>query len=362
MRIAELTMENFRNVEMARIAFGGSFHFLLGANGQGKTNCLEAIALVTALRSFRTHEVKPLVRSGSRLARVRMVVQRERQPGSDDTIIMTFGGKKKSVETNGNLESRFSEFVGRFPTVVFSSDDIQLLRGSPQVRRRFLDLTLASVDKEYFSALRGYHRALQERNRLLRGGARSAPSLNAYDQVLAPLAVLIHERRLAGLSRLAPWIEGAYHTLTQGNERVSVELDTDPLPSVADYIGMLERCRQRDILHGSTSRGPHRDDVRIMINGVDARTYASEGQQRGGVLALRFAQLQWLAECTKESPVVLADDVLGELDPVRRRAFWQLLGDRHQIIASGTHLAELDHPQRSWVVHTVSNGSYEEAR
>lgn len=353
-------MENFRNVELARVAFGRSFHFLLGPNGQGKTNCLEAIALVTALRSFRTSEIRPLIRNGCTVARVRLIIQRQCGTSGADTVVMSFGGRNKSVETNGQLEARFADFVGRFPTVVFSSDDSHLLRGVPSLRRRFLDLTLAAVDKEYFEALRGFHRTLQERNKLLRSSSNPAPLLDAYDQVLAPFAEVLHQRRTACLEQLSLAAEAAYSILSDGREKLALELEADSLPSAEHYVETLAASRRQDVHYGFTRRGPHRDDIRLLLDGVDARLYSSEGQQRGAVLALRFAQLRWLAEKTGEPPVILADDVLGELDPVRRQAFWRIVADRHQVIASGTLLPEMEPSMQRWIVHRVSNGDYQE--
>lgn len=355
-------MENFRNVELSRVVFGRPFHFLLGANGQGKTNCLEAISLVTALRSFRTSETRPLIRSGCKLARIRLVLQRERQVSGQDSVVISFDTRGKAVETNGKPETRFADFVGRFPTVVFSSDDSHLLRGVPALRRRFLDLTLSAVDREYFDALRGFHRALQERNLVLRSPGNPARLLDAYDAVMAPYAALLHERRSACLDALSPWAGEAYAIISGGSEELTLAPEAVELSSPQNYLDMLAADRERDVLNGVTRRGPHRDDIRLMLNGSDARQYASEGQQRGIVLALRFAQLRWLAEKTGEPPVILADDVLGELDPVRRKAFWHIVSDRFQVIASGTSLPDAEAAARQWVVHNVSGGKYGEVQ
>src|SRR4051812_17675875 len=216
MRLRKLTLRHFRNVGFATLEFSGRQHFLVGANGQGKTNLLEAAGFLTALRSFRTTENKLLVGHGQHCAALAFVIEHERQGETQVTIKLRHDGKE--LWCDQARVTKLADYLGKFPTVVFSSQDILLVRGSPAQRRRWLDLTLAEMDATYLRALQVFTRALAERNALLKSGRATAGELEAFEQSLAPAAAELIARRDAGARVLGQTLRENYARLSSDGE------------------------------------------------------------------------------------------------------------------------------------------------
>lgn len=353
MRLRKLSLQQFRNVGLATIELSGRQQFLVGANGQGKTNLLEAVGFITALRSFRSTDTKVLIGHGQ--AEAAMACELEHEKLGDTRVVVKLRQDAKEVWCDETRISRLSDYVGRFPTVVFSSQDIQLVRGSPSLRRRWLDLTLAAMDAGYLRLLQDYTRALAERNALLKSGRADAAELEAFEQALAPAAAGLIRLRAEGVQALSATMATAYSGLCDGVEEASMTYDPDfAEPSAAALAQRLASGRVRDAQFRSTLVGPHRDDLQFKVRGVAAKDFASEGQQRSVVLALRLAQATWFRDRSGVRPVILADDVLGELDPVRRRRFWSAIDPEAQVIATGTHLPDAE--LGTWQVFDVVGG------
>ncbi len=355
MILKKISLQDFRNIRFASIEFKESEAFFVGANGQGKTNLLEAIGYVSALRAFRTNDRRVLIRGGADGAKILYEFDHEVRGASSVVVGLRSSGKE--VECDGERVGRFADYIGLFPSVIFASGDIQLIRGAPALRRRFLDLYLSSLDRDYLNVLQVFHKALQERNSLLKTLGDEA-QLEAFDAQLIPAGVSLIKKRQAAAVVLNEKLCLFYEALSEGKERAgfvyraNTESDTEE-----SFRSILEGSRRRDQLTGVTQRGPHRDDCLFQLNGKDALTYGSEGQQRGVVLALRFAQLEQCREQTGISPLILADDVLGELDPVRRSYFWETLDSNAQVFATGTVVPELV-GERSWSVFNVCEGNF----
>jgi DNA replication and repair protein RecF len=356
MLIRKLTLSQFRNVPLASLAFAGTRQYFVGSNGQGKSNLLEAAGCLTALRSFRTAESRHMIQHGGAEAGIACEVEREDTGGERVTIKVRRDGKE--LWYGDKRVGRLADHVGRYPTVVFSSQDLQLIRGAPALRRRWLDLTLAAMDGEYLRALQAYTRALAERNSLLRrpdGGA--ARELLAFDRTLAPAGARIVALRSERVGELAIEMARAYALLCEGSEPAALRYESTLVGLPAEGIlGLLEAGRSRDLQAGTTLVGPHRDDLRFDVGGTDAADFASEGQQRSAMLALRLAQAAWFHKCSRVRPVLLADDVLGELDPGRRERFWAALDRESQVIATGT--APPDVSLGDWQVFAVAGGVF----
>lgn len=355
MRLRKIALQHFRNIPFASLEFTGLRQFFVGSNGQGKTNLLEAIGLLTALRSFRGGDLRQLIAHGQTEAAANYSVEHERFSDTSLTLKLKPSGKELSFDQE--KVTRFGEFIGRFPVVVFSSQDHQLIRGSPGLRRRFLDLVLAATDPDYLVALQGYHRALADRNRLLRDRAKT-DEVAAFEGPLASHAVKLIAKRFEALADFAPRIETFYAKISDRAEPVSLhyapdETERDPKA----FAVFLAANRARDFLLKSTQRGPHRDDFEMLINGRASKDFASEGQQRSLVIALRLAQTAYFQEKLRMKPIVLADDVLGELDPRRRERFWAALDGDLQVFATGTALPEGE-KREDWQVFTVSGGAF----
>ena len=357
MRLRKLTLRHFRNVGFAALEFSGRQHFLLGANGQGKTSLLEAAGFITALRSFRTAEQKLLVSHTQLTATVGCVVEHERQGETHLTIKLHHEGKE--LWCDHARVTRLADHLGKFPTVVFSSQDLQLVRGSPAGRRRWLDLTLAAVDAAYFRALQTFSRALAERNALLKTGRASDQELAAFEQILAPAAAELIARRESGLRALGATLTTAYARLCDGAEPASLEYEPNFAEADAEaLLARLEAGRARDAQFRTTLVGPHRDDFHFNVRHTAAKDFGSEGQQRSLVLALRLAQAAWFQEKSGVRPVLLCDDVLGELDPARRRRFWSAIDHESQVIATGTCAPDAE--LGAWQVFKVTEGDFTE--
>ncbi|MGH7996862.1 MAG: DNA replication/repair protein RecF [Opitutaceae bacterium] len=335
MLLRSLTLQDFRNVALATLEFSGRRQFFLGANGQGKTNLLEAAGCLTALRSFRTSEIPALIRQGATEAGVAYGIERER--AGPARVAIRFRAEGKELWWDQERIRRLADHLGQFPAVAFSSQDLQLVRGPPAGRRRWLDLTLSAMDAGYLRALQAYSRALAERNRLLKTGQSGVAELAAFEHVLAESAVELVRLRRAGAAELGSTLAAAYRRLCGEEESASLAYAADAEEASAqDWRGFWERGRAADLRMRGTLRGPHRDDVRLGVAGSAAREFASEGQQRSLVLSLRLAQAAWFHARSGVRALILADDVLGELDPDRRRRFWSALDPEAQVLASGT--------------------------
>ena len=356
MRLRTLTLRHFRNVAFARLDFAGRRQFFVGQNGQGKTNLLEAAGYLTAARSFRTADSATLLMHGHSTAAVACTLDHARLGETQVTIKVH--RHSKELWCDQTRVTRLADYLGKFPTVVFSSQDLQLVRGAPAGRRRWLDLTLAAMDGGYLLALQTYTRALAERNALLKKGGAVAAQLEAFERVLAPAAATLIARRIAGLQAIGASMAAGYQKLCDGTEPAALGYAPDfAQPDVDALLARWAAGRARDLAMRSTHVGPHRDDFALLVGGQEAKDFGSEGQQRSVVLALRLAQAAWFHAQSGVRPVLLADDVLGELDPGRRRKFWAAIDPESQVIATGTTLP--DAALGTWEVFRVKEGEFQ---
>lgn len=355
MQLRHLALQNFRNIAFAELAFPRRCTALVGANAQGKTNLLEAIGFLTALRSFRQSDNRLLIAHGASEAALRFTVEHETQGAT--SVVVRLRGDGKEVVVDETPVARLADFLGRFPTVLFSSQDNQLIRGSPTGRRRWLDLVLAAMDGAYFASLQRFHRALDERNALLKDRGDPA-QLAAFEAPLAEAAVAVIRARTAGCAVLAAHVRAAYAQIAPGGEVAELRYEPDVADAdAAGFAALLLGQRERDLQWRTTGRGPHRDDFDLTLDGRSSRDFGSEGQQRSLVLALRLAQLAYFRERSGVCPLVLADDVLGELDPARRRRFWSALPEHAQVFATGTVPPEVPHAD-GWRLYAVEQGKF----
>jgi DNA replication and repair protein RecF len=355
MRLRRITLQHFRNVAFADLALTGERHFFNGANAQGKTNLLEAAGFLFALRSFRTADNRTLIAHGQSEAAIACELTHERRGDTHVLIKLRPGGKE--VTCDGERIPRLADYLGQFPTVVFSSQDQLLVRGSPGSRRRWLDLALAATDPVYFNTLQAYHRALSGRNALLKRAA-SATEFVAFERPLAGSAATLTSLRATGVGILSAHVASTYSRLAGDSaEPAALTYSPDTAPhDAAAWSALFEHNRPRDLVMKTTLAGPHRDDCELTVSDRPAREFASEGQQRSLALSLRLAEVEYLANRTGVQPLLLADDVLGELDPDRRRRFWSVLGENRQVIATGTALP--DASLGAWQVFDVTSGSF----
>lgn len=318
MHLAHLRLRDFRNYAVLDADFGPGFQLLIGENAQGKTNILEAIYLLATLRSFRGVGGAQMVRQGARGYFVggRLVAQ------GDHDLKMYWSTAEKKLSFDGQPVKRIADYYGQMRCVVFCTEDLQLVKGAPRVRRRFLDLLLAQTQPGYLAVLQRYIRALQARNALLKKPQPDPAVLAPFTTELVSAGqILIQHRRdlvpkLSALARLA-------------HRRISVDaedLRVTYAPSVReDFPVELANSASREKVFRATLVGPHRDDLLFHLSERAAAQFASEGQKRSLAIALKMAQAEFLHGLTGSPPILLIDDVMGELDAQRRAGLLPLL-------------------------------------
>jgi DNA replication and repair protein RecF len=356
MHLRRIRLESFRNIAFASVDFEGDAHFFVGLNGQGKTNLLEAVGYLSALRSFRTASLKPLIRHEA--SRAQLYYEIEYTPGHREKVVCRIASTGRQLEHEGTPVARLSDYIGRFPTVVLCIDDLQLVRGAPAERRRLMDMSFSACDPAYYEALVRYHRSLAERNSLLKRQTDDPALYRPFERVMAEAAAPLLQTRRESLGRFNALLAQAYRSLAGEVEVPALHyLPGMPDGDVAALRAYWEERRERDRRLKNTAHGVHRDDFGLTLQGHPARDYASEGQQRCLAIALRIAQAVYLEEKSGTKPILLADDILGELDPERRARFWTTVGHGYQIIATGTRAPE-DEGRARWRIHQVEGGTF----
>ena len=319
MYLNKLQLWNFRSYENLELNFPKGITILYGDNGQGKTNIIEAIYLLCTGRSHRTNREHDMILYDRQWLRVRA---EDIQADGKHTVDMVMAkGQKKRILVNGLAISRISEILGQLSGVIFSPEDLDLVKEGPQKRRRFMDIELSQVSKNYFYALNEYNKVLEQRNSLLKEVAKPN-DLFVWDTLLAQRAVPIIKARREFCTRLTPKAMENHKYLSSGKEELICTYK-DPINNREDIedalFELLEKNRENDIKRGFTTSGPHKDDIIIKLGETDLRYFGSQGQQRTATLALKLTELEMMKEDLKEYPVLLLDDVLSELDNTRQK-------------------------------------------
>ncbi len=406
MRLRSIELTNFRNYDRLRLDIPDGTHVFHGANAQGKTNLLEAIYLCTCARSHRTGRDEELIKHGSDFYRVSIEFVTDR--GLDESVTLEYrlastrgGSPSRTVYYNELEVARLSDMMGLFHAIIFAPEDLQIVKGGPSERRRFLDVLISRTDRTYFRALQDFWRVIGQRNRLLknlkangslnerqsnsRSCGRTAfdeddcdppddeiifpdptAQLDIWDEQLASIVSSILKKRLDVTEKLSENASISLRHLTSSREQLDIQyrgfggLDCDMSRETIEqlYLERLRRTRDDDIFRGSTSSGPHRDDLLLSLNGVEARLFSSQGQQRSIVLSLKIAELMLLTKMTGETPILLLDDVMSELDQSRRAKLMEVI-QGHQVFLTCTDTAQI-FPSDSLTVVGAAVGENEE--
>ncbi len=369
MYLKTLNLRQFRNYQDQKVEFNAAKTILVGNNAQGKSNLLEAVELLATLRSHRMGRDRDLVQEGEDIAQINATL--ERQTGvSDLTLILRRNGRR-SVAINGESVRRQMDFLGVLNAVQFSSLDLELVRGGPGGRRRnWLDTLLIQLEPVYAHILQQYNHVLRQRNAFLKRHVETldATSLHSelavWDAQLATTGTRVIRRRDRAIQRLAP-IASAWHASISGSTEI---LQINYVPNIPSedshpeevqqaFLAKIQQRAVAEMHQGTTLVGPHRDEIELTINQTPARQYGSQGQQRTQtparqygsqgqqrtlVLALKLAELQLIEEVVKESPLLLLDDVLAELDLSRQNQLLDAIQDRFQTLITTTHLGSFD--------------------
>ncbi len=365
MRVTSLTLRNFRNYEALTLTPGEGMTVFSGPNAQGKTNLLEALHLCMTGRSHRTARDEEIVRWGEEAAFVSVrSVQRD---GTHEVSVSIARDKKKkkAVRVGARPAERIGELFGHVFGVLFSPEDLMLVKGGPGERRRFLDMQLSQLRPAYFYALQRAQRALMQRNALLREiplHPELMDTLPLWDEQLSRAGASVVRGRKEMVDYLSEAAAGEHLRLTGGRETLSLRYHGEAAfheDAEAFLLSRLQETREEDIRRQTTTTGFHRDDMGIFIDGRDARLFASQGQQRTAVLALKLAQTVFAEKERGEPPIFLLDDVMSELDPERRRQLAERI-DRLQTFVTCTDISDLA-GARQGVVYAVKGGRLEQA-
>lgn len=325
MRVKSVELINFRNHTDSRFDFGAGFNVITGKNAAGKTNIVEAVFLCCIAKSPRADLDKELVNFGAEGGKVCLTV--ERREGDNEIEIELFRQGKKKIMIDGVPVARAGELLGVLNAVFFSPDEIKVVRQSPSERRRFMDIDLSQSDKNYFYALSRYNKILAQRNNLLketRDTAALYDMLPVWDKQLADEGSYVIQKRREFVRDLSVLAAAAHKRLTSDTEELRLEYIAQTSGNTRNEIrenlaAALTANYERDIKYGNTLAGPHRDDIKIIVDGVDVRTYGSCGQQRTATLSLKLAETEHLHGLSGEQPVLILDDVFSELDESRQR-------------------------------------------
>lgn len=346
MKLKSISLANFRNYENELILPADGMNVIVGQNAQGKTNIIEAIYLCCVGRSHRTSRDEELISWDKPYCRV--AVSSYQNDGTHDVSIYISKSekKKKQIKISNKKADRIGELFGHVCGVLFSPEDLQIIKGGPSERRRFLDMMLSQLNPNYFYSLQKYSKTLAQRNALLREIATKpylSDMLDPWDDILAQCGSYIAEERMKAIQKLSEIAEEEHRYLTGEKEILSLSYisGTKDAENIKEkFSASLKKGREEDIKRQMTGFGIHRDDIGIKINEKMTRIYGSQGQQRSAVLSLKLSQIDYFREEKGEDPVLLLDDVMSELDPSRRIRLSERI-DRIQTFVTCTDLSDL---------------------
>jgi DNA replication and repair protein RecF len=351
--LEHLHLQNFRNYQDQFVVLGAPKTILVGANAQGKSNLLEAVELLSTLRSHRTSRDRDLILDGESVGQISAQLMRD--SGSVDLRLTLRDTGRRTGMIHSEAVKRQLDFLGYINTVQFSSLDLDLVRGGPGERREWLDAVLIQLEPVYAHLLQQYQQALKQRNaflkrlRTLENPNADPPQLLIWNQQLATLGARVIQRRHRMLGRLEPLAQAWHQAISGKTEHLALEYHPNVRHDLAqpeqlfpEFLGQMQVKAIAEYHQATSLVGPHRDEVHLTINQTPARQYGSQGQQRTLVLALKLAELQLIEEVIGEPPLLLLDDVLAELDLNRQNQLLDAIEDRFQTLITTTHLGAFD--------------------
>ena len=342
MILKNFSAEGFRNIDRAEISFHPRVNLLVGKNAEGKTNALEGIYLFSRGKSFRAREEKELLGHGKEGFRLKIEYERG---GRDESLEYAAFGRERLRKKNGYKLSRMSELLGNFISVLFSPEDLNLVKGGPEERRQFLNIAVSQCYPEFLRTYSQFKEVLEARNNLLKKAGRGEYvdplELKSWTVMVADYSAYVHLTRIDYLKRLEKYAKETVRDISSDCESLSLVyksplcgegLDIFTLKDM--YTELMMQNIEKEKILGTTLYGPQREDVDILLSGVSARSFASQGQQRSIVLAIKLGEGEVIREMLGEYPVFLFDDVLSELDEERRKYIIGGVGERQIIISS----------------------------
>lgn len=331
MIIKSIELADYRNYEELTMVFDQGTTILFGDNAQGKTNILEAVYLAATTKSHKGSKDKEIIRFGMEEAHIRTYLEKDGVEKRVDMHLRKSGSK--GIAIDGQKIKRAADLLGLCNVVFFSPEDLGIIKNGPSERRRFVDMELCQLDNVYLYNLNNYNKIVNQRNKLLKDMYMSPglkDTLSVWDMQLVVYGSKVIERRKLFIRQLNDIIYEIHKKLSGGKEELQIKYEPDT--SIEDFENKLFINMDRDMKLKMTSVGPHRDDFSFLINGVDARKYGSQGQQRTAALSLKMAEIELVKKITNDTPVLLLDDVLSELDSSRQQLLLSVMGDIQTII------------------------------
>ena len=331
MIIKSLELANFRNYEELNISFDKGTNILYGDNAQGKTNILEAIYVSATTKSHKGSKDKEIINFDKEEAHIRTYLEKENVETRVDMHLRK--NKSKGIAIDGQKIKKAADLMGLLNVVFFSPEDLSIIKDGPAERRRFADMELCQLDSFYLYNLNHYNKIIGQRNKLLKDmyfQPELKETLNIWDSQLVSFGSKIIERREQFVKQLGDIIFDIHKKLSGGKEELVIAYEPDV--SIEDFEKQMKYNKDKDIRLKQTTTGPHRDDFSFVVNGVDIRKYGSQGQQRTAALSLKLSEIELVKKISKDTPVLLLDDVLSELDSNRQNYLLNSIGNIQTII------------------------------
>ena len=351
MWIKKIKINNFRNYKKQEINLNKNINIFFGENAQGKTNIIESIYLCSMGKSFRAKKDKEMINLNSENA----IIEIEYQKNDREGKIKIELNNKKNIYLNGIKIKKLSELLGNLNIVIFTPDDINILKGGPENRRKFLDIMISQLRPNYMHVLNLYMKTIDQRNKYLKQikeENKDEKLLEIWDEKLAEYAIKICEYREEFINKIIKKIEKIHEKITDNKEKIEIKYITE-CRNKENYLKLLKERKKLDIIKGFTTKGVHRDDFVIYINKKEINIYGSQGQNRTAMLSLKLAELQVINDEIGEYPILLLDDFMSELDKNRRKNFLENI-ENTQVIITGTE--KLDIENLEYLEYNVSNG------
>lgn len=350
MFLKRIHLQNYRNYEQLELQTENKVNLFLGPNAQGKTNLLESIFVLALTKSHRTSKDKELIGWQGDAARIHGEADKRYGAVKLELSLSTQG---KRAKINGLEQRKLSDFVGSLNVVMFAPEDLEIVKGTPGVRRRFLDMEIGQVQPGYLHTLQQYGKVLAQRNNYLKsaGGAGFQQAMmDVWNMQLAELGVKIMKKRKQFIYKLQSWAEQIHAGITAGAEQLRIEyrpsLDADAIEDETvlfnQFMLKLSQMKEQETRRGMTLVGPHRDDLAFYINGKEAHVYGSQGQQRTTALSLKLAEIELIHEEIGEYPLLLLDDVLSELDQHRQTQLIETFQSKVQTFITATGIESVN--------------------
>lgn len=365
MYIKNIELKNFRNYKELKLKFNKNLNIIFGKNAQGKTNLIEAIFLSSIGRSFRTfHESEMIGFDGNNLY---VKVNAEKEFTNTNIEINIIGNRKKIIKKDGKLVRKTSELMRNIIIVIFSPEDLKIVKEDPEKRRKFIDRELTQIKPAYYNCLSNYKRTLFQRNSYLKEEKIDEEMLKLWDEQLINYGSKVIHMRKAFIDKISLYSGRIHNNITNGIEKLEIKYSPNInfIENIEEqkifFRNKIESCRNNDIRVRSTTIGPHKDDIKFFVNGIDVRNFGSQGQQRTCALSLKLAELDFIKEETGEKGILLLDDVMSELDKFRRDYLIKTLQE-NQLFITTTEIDEkvLEKYPDSLIIE-IENGNIKKA-